>query len=76
MAWSRNARLFAWEQDRGGCLPLDSFVDVLFKRMKYTGYVSMEVFSKDFFDKSANVPEMLAARGMMSRKESMKKIEG
>jgi 4-hydroxyphenylpyruvate dioxygenase len=75
MAWSRNARLFAWENGYNGCLPLESFLDAIFKGLKFEGYLSMETFSKDLFDDNPEVPNQFAARAMESWKKTMQKLE-
>ena len=75
MAWSRNARLFGWEEIGNGCLPLEPLVDVIFKTLKFTGYVSMETFSRHLFDEDPEVPNTFAARAMSSWRTAMEKIE-
>ncbi|KAK0233493.1 hypothetical protein IW262DRAFT_85705 [Armillaria fumosa] len=46
MTWSRNARLFPCESDRGGYLPVGEVAKVLFEDIGYRGWISMEVFSR------------------------------
>lgn len=75
MAWSRNARLFAWEEGENGCLPIDVVVDAIFKGLKYRGYVSMETFSRHLSNEDPKVPEMYAARAQTSWNETMKRIQ-
>lgn len=75
MAWSRNARLFAWEEDQEGCLPLDSIVDAIFNQLGFRGYLSMETFSRHLFNPDPDVPKQFAARAMESWTKTMSKIE-
>ncbi|RFU80175.1 3-dehydroshikimate dehydratase [Trichoderma arundinaceum] len=75
MAWSRNARLFPWEEDQNGCLPIELLVDTIFKDLKYTGYVTVESFSRHLLDKNPGVPNVFAARAMKSWAALMKRIE-
>ncbi|CAG9948531.1 unnamed protein product [Clonostachys rosea f. rosea IK726] len=75
MAWSRNARLFAWEQGQQGCLPLDSVVDAIFKKLGFRGIVSMELFSRHLFNPDPKLPYAYAARGIESWKKFLEKVE-
>ncbi|CAM1503526.1 Fc.00g011170.m01.CDS01 [Cosmosporella sp. VM-42] len=75
MAWSRNARLFAWEEGQKGCLPLDPIVDAIFKSLKFKGYVSLETFSRHLFDKDPEVPNRFATRAMDSWNTALKRME-
>lgn len=75
MAWSRNARLFAWEKDHGGCLPLGPVVDAIFNSLQFEGIVTMETFSRKLFDPSAKTPVEFAARAMRSWNTTMEKIQ-
>ena len=76
MTWSRNARLFAWENEENGCLPLEPLMDALFNKMNYKGYVSMETFSRHLFDESPSVPKTFGSRAMKSWNATMSKIRG
>jgi 4-hydroxyphenylpyruvate dioxygenase len=75
MSWSRNARLFAFEPEEGGCLPIEPVLDAVMKRLKFTGYVSMELFSKKLFDANPKIPETYARRAMKSWNEMLKRLE-
>lgn len=66
MSWSRNARLFAGEE--GASMPIKKVMDVLFKDLKYEGWVSMELFSRDMAESDPDIPEILAGRGIESWK--------
>ncbi|KAI1638201.1 xylose isomerase-like protein [Biscogniauxia mediterranea] len=71
MNWSRNARTFMYEQDRGAYLPVEKVADVIFNRLGYRGWVSMELFSRTLFEKGPHVVEDHAKRGF----ESWKKLQ-
>lgn len=66
MSWSRNARLFAYEGDRGGYLPVIDIAKVILKDLKYKGWVSMELFSRTMNDPHPSVPASHAKRGIAS----------
>ncbi|KAL2835653.1 xylose isomerase-like protein [Aspergillus pseudoustus] len=76
MAWSRNARLFPWEQNQRGCLPLEPVVGAIFNALDFRGIVSVETFSKDLLDDSLDVPSQFAARGMHAWNAAMQNIQG
>ncbi|KAL2845716.1 xylose isomerase-like protein [Aspergillus pseudoustus] len=65
MNWSRNARLFPCEEDRGGYLPVLRIAEVFFD-IGFTGWVSLELFSRTCADKDPRVPGEHAERGMES----------
>jgi 4-hydroxyphenylpyruvate dioxygenase len=69
MSWSRNCRLFYGESNRGAYLPVDMFVRAIFDTstgIGWNGWVSMEVFHRELFNKGENVPMNLAKRGIKS----------
>jgi 4-hydroxyphenylpyruvate dioxygenase len=66
LLWSRNARLFAGEQDLGGCLPVEYVTDVILRDVGYQGWVSMEMFSRHLKVPDAETPSKYAARGAAS----------
>lgn len=66
MSWSRNARVFLYEQDRGGYLPVVKVAKTVLHDLKYTGWVSMELFSRTMADPSPDVPRSHAQRGIRS----------
>ncbi|KAJ6032744.1 4-hydroxyphenylpyruvate dioxygenase [Penicillium herquei] len=68
MSWSRNCRLFAMETDRGGYLPVVKIANVIFNRLGYSGWVSLELFSRTMADPSPTTPKMHAQRGSESWK--------
>ncbi|KAJ5384113.1 hypothetical protein N7517_002024 [Penicillium concentricum] len=66
LAWSRNARLFPCEEDRGGYLPIREVADACINGLGYTGWVSMEVFSRSTGEDNPAVPMEHAARASHS----------
>ncbi|KAK0198716.1 xylose isomerase-like protein [Armillaria mellea] len=68
MTWSRNARLFPCESDKGGYLPVDEVAKVLFEEIGYRGWISMEVFSRTMSEPGKEVPREHAQRGTKSWK--------
>jgi 4-hydroxyphenylpyruvate dioxygenase len=71
MSWSRNARLFAYEEDGGGCLPVEKIMETLVVKMGYRGLISAEMFSRHLFEPSPNVPYVYAGRAAKSWKKMM-----
>lgn len=72
MQWSRNARLFPFEEDMGGYLPIMDFVEVVFEDAGFRGWVSMELFSRTMSDSDPGVPRSHAQRGIKSWKAVLK----
>jgi 4-hydroxyphenylpyruvate dioxygenase len=66
MTWSRNARLFPFETDKGAYMPVTEVLDVLISKKGYRGWVSFETFSSEFFVKDASVPVQWAQRAKRS----------
>jgi 4-hydroxyphenylpyruvate dioxygenase len=66
LAWSRNARLFPCEEERGGYLPIRKVADACITRLGYTGWVSMEVFSRTTGEDNPIVPDEHAMRASQS----------
>jgi 4-hydroxyphenylpyruvate dioxygenase len=73
MSWSRNARLFAFEE--GGYLPVKDIAQTVFS-MGYDGWVSMELFSRTTFDPNPNTPSWHAQRGITSWKKLVTEMGG
>lgn len=69
MSWSRNARVFAYETDRGGYLPIPQVTDAFIHQLGYEGWVSMELFSRTLADPDPRVPQDHAERGIRSWKK-------
>jgi 4-hydroxyphenylpyruvate dioxygenase len=78
MSWSRNARLFPFEESRGGYLPVLDVLKAICDPpesdeggarkggLGYEGNVSFELFSRSMADPRAEVPGEHAARGCRS----------
>ena len=65
MSWSRNARLFTFEHDKGGYLPVDKVLDALV-RLGYRGWASMETFNHELYGLDPALPEHYATRAEQS----------
>ncbi|KAL2211554.1 xylose isomerase-like protein [Sarocladium strictum] len=74
MMWSRNARLFMYETDRGAYLPVEEVAKVLIDEMGYKGYVSMELFSRTMAEEGQHVPDEHAQRGIASWKTLQERL--
>jgi 4-hydroxyphenylpyruvate dioxygenase len=64
MSWSRNARLFAFEE--GGYLPIMDVTKAITEGLGYKGWVSMELFSRTMADPSEQVPAEHARRAAIA----------
>lgn len=53
MTQSRNCRIYPCEEDRGGCLPVVDVAKAVFD-LGYRGWVSMEVFHIDMWEKRSS----------------------
>jgi 4-hydroxyphenylpyruvate dioxygenase len=73
MSWSRNARLFAFEESRGGYLPILAVARAFFDT-GFEGWVSMELFSRTLADPDPRTPKEHARRGMESYKKLVQKL--
>ncbi|KAL4893498.1 xylose isomerase-like protein [Aspergillus ambiguus] len=66
MSWSRNARLFLYEQDKGGYLPVVQVAEAFLSGLGYRGWVSMELFSRTMSDPDPTTPKTHAERGIQA----------
>jgi 4-hydroxyphenylpyruvate dioxygenase len=66
MSWSRNARAFAYEENRGAYLPVEDIARAIIHDMGYKGYISMELFSRTMSEEGWHVPAEHARRGIAS----------
>jgi 4-hydroxyphenylpyruvate dioxygenase len=66
MSWSRNARCFMGEGERGAYLPVWEVAEAIVHGLGYRGFVSMELFSRTMTDPDPSVPHEHARRGMVS----------
>lgn len=64
MSWSRNARAFAYETDRGAYLPVEMIAKAIINDMGYRGWISMELFSRTMSEEGSSVPAEHSARGI------------
>lgn len=65
MCWSRNARLFLCEEDRGGYLPVIEIVQAVLD-MGWSGWLAYEVFSRTLADPDPKTVERHAYRASRS----------
>jgi 4-hydroxyphenylpyruvate dioxygenase len=75
MSWSRNARLFPYEVDRGAYMPVVEIVKVVLKELKFEGWISMELFSRSLAEADSSVPEAHATRGMKAWKRLIQDLK-
>ncbi|KAJ5223855.1 hypothetical protein N7468_008397 [Penicillium chermesinum] len=75
MSWSRNARLFMYEESRGAYLPAEDVARAIIEGLGYKGYVSMELFSRTMSEPGPHVPEEHAARGIAAWKTFQRKLQ-
>ncbi|RJE23834.1 3-dehydroshikimate dehydratase [Aspergillus sclerotialis] len=68
MSWSRNARLFPFEEERGAFMPVLEVVKAILDA-GFEGWVSLELFHRDLARKDDTVPAEYAARGIESLRE-------
>jgi 4-hydroxyphenylpyruvate dioxygenase len=66
MSWSRNARLFLYEEEKGGYLPVVKVAEAFLKGLGYRGWVSMELFSRTMADPDPTTPQTHAQRGIQA----------
>lgn len=74
MSWSRNARTFMYEEDRGAYLPSEEVARVIIHELSYTGYVSMELFSRTMAEEGQHVPDAHAKRGIAAWEKFQKRL--
>lgn len=69
MNWSRNARAFIYEEDRGAYLPVEQVARTIIEGLGYKGFVSMELFSRTMAEEGEGVPAEHARRGATAWKK-------
>lgn len=69
MNWSRNARAFIYEEDRGAYLPVEQVARTIIEGLGYKGFVSMELFSRTMAEEGEGVPAEHARRGAAAWKK-------
>ncbi|KFY81628.1 hypothetical protein V500_11243 [Pseudogymnoascus sp. VKM F-4518 (FW-2643)] len=89
MSWSRNARLFPGEEDKGAYLPVLDVLRVITGQdgLGYDGWISSEIFSRTLVDPRPEVVKEHAQRaeiswrwmerelGWMQKEEGIKKVD-
>lgn len=75
MSWSRNARTFMYENDRGAYLPAEDVAKTIINGLGYKGYVSMELFSRTMAETGKHVPDEHAARGIVAWKKFQQRLQ-
>lgn len=75
MNWSRNARAFMYEYDRGAYLPVEDIARAMIDEMGYKGWVSMELFSRTMSEPGQNVPSEHARRGIAAWNKLVDKLQ-
>jgi 4-hydroxyphenylpyruvate dioxygenase len=74
MNWSRNARAFMYETNRGAYLPVEDVARALIEGLGYKGYVSMELFSRTMSEEGDEVPAVHAKRGIEAWKKLVQRL--
>lgn len=75
MSWSRNARLFAHEEEHGGHLPIEKIMETLVVKMGYRGLISAECFSRWLFEARPEIPDEYAHRAAKSWRKMIEVLE-
>jgi 4-hydroxyphenylpyruvate dioxygenase len=75
MTWSRNARTFPLEKERGGYLPVVRLFEAWIFDWGYRGWVSLEIFNRSMGESGEDVPESHAMRGMESWRKLVQMFE-
>ncbi|CAK7227616.1 hypothetical protein SEUCBS140593_006635 [Sporothrix eucalyptigena] len=75
MSWSRNARTFMYENDRGAYLPAENVARAIIFGLGYKGYVSMELFSRTMSEPGEQVPVEHAQRGITAWKKFVERLQ-
>jgi 4-hydroxyphenylpyruvate dioxygenase len=68
MSWSKNCRLFYGEREfeKEPYLPIDVICNAIFRRLKYEGWISQELFNRCMADPDPEMPRKLAFRATIS----------
>ncbi|BCS23050.1 sugar phosphate isomerase/epimerase family protein [Aspergillus puulaauensis] len=75
MSWSRNARTFMYEEDRGAYLPVEDVARAFIEGLGYKGFISMELFSRTMSEEGEGVPAEHARRGIASWKKLQERFQ-
>ena len=63
-----------YEEDRGAYLPAEDVAKAIISGLGYTGYVSMELFSRTMNEEGQHVPDQHAARGILAWQKLQKRL--
>lgn len=74
MNWSRNARAYIYEEDRGAYLPVEKVARALIEGLGYKGFVSMELFSRTMSEEGESVPREHALRAGVAWKKLAQRL--
>lgn len=74
MNWSRNARAYMYETDRGAYLPSEDVAKAIIEGLGYKGWVSMELFSRTMNEEGDGVPKEHARRGIEAWKKFVQRL--
>lgn len=74
MNWSRNARAFIYEEDRGAYLPVELIARTLIEGLGYAGWISMELFSRTMSEEGEIVCATHAQRGIKAWHKFIEKL--
>lgn len=66
MSWSRNARLFPFEEHLGGYMPVVDIARTIVNELGYRRWISMEIFSRHLLKSDEEIPAEFAGRAMQS----------
>ncbi|KAL2830278.1 hypothetical protein BDW59DRAFT_178016 [Aspergillus cavernicola] len=75
MSWSRMARTFIYEEERGAYLPVAEVARAIISGLGYRGFVSMELFSRTMAEEGENVPVDHAKRGITAWKKLQERLQ-
>lgn len=75
MNWSRNARCYIYEENRGAYLPVEDIAKTIVSGLGYKGWVSMELFSRTMAYKGETVPDDHANRGITAWKKLEERLQ-
>ncbi|KAJ5939304.1 hypothetical protein N7466_002438 [Penicillium verhagenii] len=72
--WSRHARPFPYEQDRGAYLPITEIAKAWIVDTGFKGWISLEIFDRSMRDQSSKI-ETAASRGIESWRTLQKELK-
>lgn len=75
MNWSRNARTYMYEEDRGAYMPVEDVARTIVSELGYKGWISMELFSRTMLDERKDVPDLHAQRGIISWRKLQERLQ-